>query len=215
MNKRFLVIMLVCILGFLGILFTTGKKADAPKTDGNNNSSSQLTNHVAGAGKKGVTLTEYGDFECPACYQYYPLVEQIRIKYKDDIAFQFRNFPLTEIHQNALAAARAAESADKQGKFWEMYAKLYETQPEWKTSASPSKYFEDLATQLGLNLDKFREDYKSSAVNDVIQADRAEARKLGFSGTPTFLINGKKIESPRDIESFSKLIDEAIKEKNP
>ncbi len=213
MNKRFLLILLVCVLGFLGILFTTGKKADAPK-DSNGNNSSQLTNHVSGAGNKGVTLIEYGDYECPACYQYYPLIEQIRQQYGDDIKFQFRHFPLTEIHQNALAAARAAEAADKQGKFWEMHGKLYETQQEWKANPSPSKYFEDLAAQLGLNVEKFREDFKSSSVNDAIQADRGEARKLGFTGTPTFLINDKKIESPRDIEGFTKLIDEAIKAKN-
>lgn len=202
------------VVVFLGILITSKREAAAPSTDTDNNSS-QLTNHTIGGGKKKVTLIEYGDFACPACYQYYPLVEQIKEKYKDDITFQFRHFPLVEIHPTALISAKAAEAADKQGKFWEMYSKLYENQPTWKDSNNPQTFFEDFATQLGLDLNKFREDMKSTAVNSSVQADRIEAKKQGYQGTPTFVLEGKHIDSPRDLDAFSKLIDEAIKAKNP
>ena len=208
MNKRFLLILLVFVIGFFGILVATKKKDNAPNSSGNN--TAQLSNHVIGAGKKGVTLTEYGDFACPACYQYFPIVEQVRQKYGDDIKFQFRNFPLVEIHQNALVGARAAEAASLQGKFWDMYELLYQHQPEWRDSQTPTKFFEDYAAQIGLNIEKFREDSKSDAVNAAVQADRADALKQGFSGTPTFLINGKRIESPHSLEDFEKVIDNAI-----
>ncbi len=213
MTKRFTMILLAFAVIFLGILVVTKHKAGAPT--GNNANSSQLTNHTVGAGKSGVTLTEYGDFACPACYAYYPLVEQVKQKYGDQITFQFRNFPLVELHKNALIGARAAEAASLQGKFWEMYQQLYENQPNWRESNSPQQFFDQFANQIGLNLDKFHEDMKSEQVNNFVQADRAEAQKLGFSGTPSFLLDGKQIDSSgvRTIEDFSKLIDAAIKAK--
>ena len=210
MSKRFVIIMLACTLVFIGIFMSVKQKPTGQNGE-KNNTVQQATEHKVGAGNKGVTLIEYGDFACPACYQYYPLVEEVKSKYKDDITFQFRHYPLVEIHKNALVAAKAAEAAALQNKFWEMYAKLYENQPSWRESNTPLNFFEDYAAQLGLNIDKFREDSKSQAVNDIVLADREAAKKLGLSGTPSFLVNGKKVESPRDVEGFNKLIDEASK----
>lgn len=213
MSKRFLIIFGVIILAFFGLVLFSKKDETKQSGGDQSNQSAQLSNHTQGEGTTGVVLVEYGDFECPACYQYYPLVEAVKQKYGDQIKFQFRHYPLTEIHQNALIAARASEAADKQGKFWEMYAKLYEGQPNWKESSSPASVYETYAKELGMDVDKFKQDMKNESTNAIIQADRAEARKLGYSSTPTFEINGKKIENPRDVEGFSKLIDEAIKQK--
>jgi len=216
MNKRFALILAACVVIFGGLLVFSKRKAEAPDSSGGNQSQAgKLSEHIAGKGTTGVTLTEYGDFECPACYQYYPVVKQVKAKYGDKIKFQFRNFPLTEIHKNALIAARAAEAAALQGKFFEMHDKLYEGQPSWSKSSNPSQFFEDYASQLALNVDKFREDMKSEAVNRTVQADRAKAKELDYSSTPTFEINGKKIENPRDPEGFYKLIDEAINAEAP
>ena len=207
MSNRFTLVVIALVIGFAGIFWATKKKADAP-AGGNNNS--QLTEHKYGEGKSGVTLIEYGDFACPACYQYFPIVEQVREKYKEQITFQFRHYPLLEIHQNALLAARAAEAAGNQGKFWEMYTQLYQTQPNWKDSNNPQPLFEQYAQQLALDTQKFVTDLKSDQTNTVIQADRNDAKSRGFSGTPTFILDGKQIESPRDAESFYKLIDDTI-----
>ncbi len=207
MNSRFTLIVIALVVGFGGIFWFTKHKAAAPS----GSSAAQLTNNVTGAGKKGVTLTEYGDFACPACYQYFPIVEQVRAKFGDDIKFQFRNFPLIEIHQNALIGARAGEAAALQGKFWEMYQQLYQNQPSWSDSSNPEPIFEQFATQIGLNVDKFRTDIKSEQVNNSVQADRNDAKSRGFSGTPTFLINNKQVtDTPRDEASFEKLINDAI-----
>jgi len=213
MTKRFVLILAACVALFAGLLFLGKRDAKAPSGDGDQ--AGQLSNHTVGEGTTGVTLTEYGDFQCPACYQYFPLVQAIKQKYGNQIKVQFRHFPLSEIHQNAIISARAAEAAGKQGKFFEMHDKLYENQPAWKDSTNPSTIFEDYASQLALNVDKFREDMKSEAVNKTVQADRAEAKRLGYSSTPTFEINGSQIDNPRDLDGFSKLIDEAIKDKNP
>jgi protein-disulfide isomerase len=214
MNKRFLIILAVLVIAFGGFLvFSKSKKtANAPGTSGG---SSQTTNHTEGAGNKGVTLTEYGDFQCPACGSYYPIVEEVRKKYGDDLKFEFRNFPLTQIHQNAMAAHRAAEAADKQGKFWDMYHVLYEQQQVWSASPNVSKIMEDFATQLGLDISRFKQDYQSEAVNNVINGDIKAGQAIGANSTPTFAINGKKVDPlpDRTVEAFTKLIDEAINKK--
>ncbi len=217
MSKRFLIILLACVAIFFGIIFVSKREANAPNSGGGD--SNQLTNHVIGGGKKGVTLIEYGDFQCPACYGYEPTMREIREKYKDDITFQFRHFPLVEIHQNALSASRAAEAAGLQGKFWEMHDMLYEAQDPngksgWSGSPNPTTFFEDFAAQLSLDVEKFKTDFRSDQTNRAVQNDRSEAKKLGFSGTPSFMLDGKKIEEPKnEVEFFSKLIDEAIKAK--
>lgn len=221
MSRRFVLILLACVAAFFGILFVSKHKAAAPTSGNGNNSSSQLSNHTTGSDKSGVTFIEYGDFQCPACYAYEPTMIQLRAKYKDQITFQFRNFPLVEVHKNALAAARAAEAAAIQGKFWEMHDKLYETQDPrggsgWVASNNPSTFFDEMAQQLGLNITKFKEDSKSEQVNNVVQADRSDAKdRLKFTGTPSFVLDGKALENTKnDLEYFSKLIDAAIKSKS-
>jgi len=210
MDKRFWAVIGVLIAVFVGIMiFSNNDKAGAPTGDVG------PTNHLYGENKKGITLVEYGDFECRFCVQYFPIVEQVKEKYKQDIAFQFRNLPLQQVHQNAFAASRAAEAADKQGKFWEMYTLLYQNQPNWEGSNTARATFEGYARDLGLNIDKFKTDFASEAVNDVINADIAEFKKTGEKiSTPTFFLNGKKISPDGSVESFSKIIDEAIAEKD-
>ena len=183
----------------------------------------QVTSHTFGNQQSKVSLVEYGDFECPACGYYYPIVEQVKENYKDKISFQFRNFPLVQVHRNALAAHRAAEAASNQGKFWEMYNLLYGGQETWNgpsqsdsvgaTTAQAIGVFESYAEQLQLNIDQFKADVASSGTLATINADTAEGKKLGITGTPSFFINGKKIEDSVDIstvEAFSKVIDEAL-----
>ena len=211
MNKRFLAILIVIVVGLGGIYWLTTKnnKVGVPS------SKAQASNHLFGQGKKGVTLIEYGDYQCPACGAYYPLVKDITNKYQADITFQFRNFPLVQLHQNAFASARAAEAASKQNKFWEMHDTLYEQQKTWETSSNPYGIFAGYAGQLGLDLAKFKQDYESTEVNDVINADAQMAQALGATGTPTFVLDGKKLDqNPQDEAAFSKLIDGAIKSKN-
>lgn len=208
MSKTFWAVIAAIIIIFGGVVFFNKHQATTP-TSG----ATKATNHVMGSAKSGVTLVEYGDFECPFCGEYYPLVKQVTEKYKDQIQFQFRNLPLLQIHRNAFAAARAAEAANKQGKFWEMYDMLYQTQKSWSESDKASKQFELYAAQLGLNVQQFKKDAASAEVNDLINADIAEFKKTKETmSTPTFLLDGKKIQ-PKSVDEFSKLIDEAIAKK--
>ena len=213
MSKQFIAIVIACLLGLFGIFTITSKKDSGTTGTGSTNSSkSSLSNNVTGKNSKKVTLVEYGDFQCPACGQYHPIIKQLVTDYQNDIQFQFLNFPLQQIHPNARAAARAAEAAAKQNKYWEMHDLLYEQQSSWETSSSTKTIFEGFAKQLGLNVQQFSTDFASSAVNSTINADYEEGNKLGVSGTPTFFLQGKKIENPQTLDAFKKLIDQAIKE---
>lgn len=211
MSKRFLVVLLVCVLGLVGVFAATSKK-DAASPD-TNTKNSKLSNHVYGENAKKVTLVEYGDFQCPACGAFFPLIQELKQKYGKDIQFQFRHYPLSQIHQNARSSSRAAEAASRQGKFWEMHDILYEQQQTWQSSTSAPAIFETFAGQIGLNLAKYKTDFASANVNETINADYAEGTRLGVTSTPTFFLQGKKItDNPRTIEDFSKLIDQAIKD---
>ena len=217
MNKQFVAIVIVVILGLFGVFYFTKDSAEAPANGANNSSSSSSegSNNTIGDNTKKVVLLEYGDFQCPACGAYHPIVKQVIEKYNKDILFQFKNFPLQQIHPNARAAARAAEAAGKQDKYWEMHDLLYEQQQTWEQSTAVNSIFESYAKQLNLDVAKFKTDFASETVNDVINADFSAGTKAGVNSTPTFFLQGKKLEEPpQDLEGFSKIIDQAIKEAN-
>jgi protein-disulfide isomerase len=172
---------------------------------------------------------EYGDYECPVCGNYYAAVKQVAAKYNDEIYFQFRNLPLTQIHPNAFAGARAAEAAGLQGKYWQMHDMLYENQNSWATVSNPLTAFQGYAQQIGLDMNKFNSDYGSSQVNDAIQADLNEFNKTGQQeATPTFFLDGQYIGNEKlgvfdkngqiivdpTVANFSKYIDAAIAAKH-
>lgn len=206
MNKSFWAVIAVIIIIFGGIVVFSKKDSTAP-------TNAKPTNHLIGEGKSGVVLVEYGDFQCVFCGQYHPLIKQVVEKYKEQIHFQFRHLPLITSHQHALAAAKAAEAADKQGKFWEMYDLLFQNQSVWSASEDATTYFQQYATQLNLDLAKYKADAVSEAVNDTVTADIEAFKKTKERmSTPTFFLEGKKITAD-SLESFSKLIDKAIADK--
>lgn len=211
MSKRFLLIMAGLVLLFIGVIIYSKNKGSTTDMV----AVGEGSNYSIGAGTAGVTLTEFGDFQCTACRNYYPVMKQVKDKYGDQIKFQFRHFPLVQIHKNAMISHRAAEAAGRQGKFWEMHDLLYERQASWSESPNAIAIMEDYAAELGLNIDQFKSDFASESVNDTISADVKAGQALGVSSTPTFVINGKKIEdSPNDVAGFSQLIDEAIANQN-
>lgn len=219
MDKRFSIIIATLLIGFGGIFFLTKNNNQSDNSNSQNSKASKVTieptKFTVGAGNKKVTLIEYGDLQCPACGQYYPLVKQVKAKYGDDITFQFRHFPLVQIHKSAMIAHRAAQAAGNQGKFFEMHDMMYEQQQSWTNSSNSSEIFEGYAQQIGLDMERYKADTGSRATNDIINLDITEGQKIGANSTPTFVINGKKIENPRDLDGFYKLIDEAIKAANP
>jgi len=162
------------------------------------------------ASTTGVVLMEYSDFQCPACRSYYPILREIMQEFGDRITFVYRYFPLTSIHQNAEFSARAAEAAGKQGKFWEMHDLLFEKQNEWAEIGNPYPLFESYAKLLNISVEQFKTDYGSSAVKDVVRAERMHSLKIGLEGTPSFFINGKQIQNPASLDAFKVVIRNAL-----
>lgn len=141
-----------------------------------------------------VELVEYSDFQCPACGAFYPIVKDLLDQYGDQIAFEYKHFPLSSIHPYAVPAAKAAEAAGQQGKFFEMHDKLFENQSAWSQSATPQVFFNQYAEEIGLDMDLFTQHLRSSMISDHIEAQFNEARELGFTGTPSFTLNGEPFE---------------------
>ncbi len=211
--NRFWIFLAVVVVG-LGVLFVATKpKDDGPSAFTGDAAKIQSDDHAKNGKENSVTLIEYADFQCPACGAYFPILKQISTLYKDKVNFVFRHFPIISIHPNAFAASRAAEAAGNQGKFWEMHDKLYETQQAWgQLSTNQQALFEEYAKELNLDMEKFKTDYASEATADRINRDVASAKQFNIEGTPTFILNGKKIESPKGLEEFKKLLDAAIAE---
>jgi protein-disulfide isomerase len=203
--KQIIIAVLVIVGIIVGATFLGGKNDSATVGATSNNWYGQ-ENGI-------ITLTEYGDFQCPACGQFFPIVKQVKEQFKDQIRFEFKNFPLVQIHPNATSAHRAAQAAANQGKFWEMHDALYENQDSWKDSKNPSAIFETYAQQIGLDGPKYKTDAESSGILAIINADIAMGKDLKVSGTPTFFIDGKQIEDTNSIATvadFSKVLQDAI-----
>lgn len=134
-------------------------------------------------------------------------MDQLLEAYPKDVRFVYKQMPLTQIHKNAMPAAKASIAAGKQGKFWEMHDKLFENYREL-SDESIKKY----AAELGLDMKKFEKDMNSSETEKEVQADMTLAQKVGVRGTPTFFINGKRVTN-RSLDAMKAMIEAELKEK--
>ena len=166
--------------------------------------------HRIGSATATVVVTEFGDYECPACGAAHPVIKELLAKYKDnkDIAFVFRNYPLPQ-HRNAIPGAQFAEAAGLQGKFWEMHDKIYDTQIKWSTMPDASSAFLGYAQELGLDMPKLAQDIKSDIVANKIKDDQTAGDAIDINSTPTFYVNGMK-QSGWGMTELSTSIDTAL-----
>lgn len=169
------------------------------------------TDWTKGAVSPKVVLVEYSDFQCPACKAYHPLVEQVLSEHKDVLAFTYRHFPLPN-HKNAELAARSAEAAGTQGKFWEMTALIFDGQSNWseEDAIGATKFFADYAGVLKLDIKKWETDRESQAVKNKVANDKKTGEQSGVNSTPSFYLNGKKMQSSKNAAEFKALIEHAI-----
>ena len=150
--------------------------------------------HALGAAKAPVTLEEFGDFECPPCGVLHPILKSLAGEYGSaKLRIIFREYPLVPNHAHALAAARAAEAAGLQGRFWEMHDIIYEHQKDWHEAFDVRPIFEGYAKTIGLDVAQFAQDNTSEIVERRIFLDGKRAHSLGVQGTPTVFLNGKEV----------------------
>lgn len=153
----------------------------------------------SGSDSAKVKLVEFSDLQCPACLAAEPVIKKIRATYPDQVQLIYRHFPLPQ-HTHGREAANFAEAAGEQGKFWETHDKLFDTQAEWSNLADASAFFLDLGKQLALDEDKVKQAISITA-KARIDDDVAEGQRLGVNSTPTFFVNGHRV----NLQSFEDL----------
>jgi len=155
-----------------------------------------------------VTIVEFGDFQCPYCQESYSIIKQLLVKYPDAIRLIFRDWPVASLHSEAVAAAEAANCAYQQNKFWEYHDALFSHQAELSGSL-----YDSLAQSLGLDIAKFDQCRNDPATLKEIQDDMSAGLSAGVQGTPTWFVNGHKVEGALPLDIWDKLITAVLKEK--
>jgi protein-disulfide isomerase len=161
--------------------------------------------HIHGPENAAATLVEYGDYECPHCGRAYSIVKRVQKHFGKGLRFVFRNFPLSEMHPQAESAAETAEFAGAHGKFWEMHDGLFENQ-----GRLGGPLYLELAQEQGLPVTELRQALAEGKYKDRVRADFSSGVRSGVNGTPTFFINGKRLDGPFDYESLVRAIEEAV-----
>ena len=148
--------------------------------------------HMLGSANAPAHIEEFGDFQCPPCGMFHPILKQMHKEFGDKLRITFREYPLPG-HNHAVAAASAAEAAGLQKKFWEMHALIYEHQAEWKDKYQVAPIFEGYAKQIGLDVERWKRDIASEQVSQRIFLDSRRGQSMGVRGTPTAFLNGREV----------------------
>jgi protein-disulfide isomerase len=156
-----------------------------------------------------VTLVVFSDFQCPFCSRLAPTLQELRKRYPRELRVVFKQLPLP-FHQHAALAAEASLAAHAQGKFWEMHDKLFVEQRALEREAL-LRY----AQELGLNYARFQRALDERTYRAQVEADAKHAAALGIRGTPTMVINGRKLSGARSADDVAAVIDEELKAARP
>jgi len=160
-----------------------------------------------------VVITEYSDYQCPACGYFHPIVEKLRQEMGDNVEINLRFFPLNS-HRYAALAARAAQSARNQDKFHEMHSLLFENQKQWSTSSNPAMAIVNYAREIGLDINQFTDDLNAAETQETVMTQKEEGADMGVSSTPTFFIDGEEVDPlPKNYEEFKTLVEKRLQEK--
>src|SRR5262245_38415720 len=167
--------------------------------------------YARGADNSTVTLEEFADFECPACGKFYPILKSIEREYGNRIRVVFREFPLSQ-HVHAMSAARAAEAAGMQGKFWEMHDLLYEDTESWTKAPNLQVKFEEYEKRIDLDVQRFKQDELKEDVRKRIMLDHVRGVSMKLHSTPSLYLNGQDVpwDQMKSVEELRKVIDKAL-----
>jgi protein-disulfide isomerase len=167
---------------------------------------------VRGPADAKVTIVEYSDFQCPFCVRGYQIFEeQVMPEYKDKVKFYFKNLPLKSIHPWAESAAIGAECAGQQSDeaFWKLYHSLFKNQRDINQDNLKEKLTQ-YAKDAGIDEAKFTQCFDTKASQSLVDKDLEEAAAVGANSTPTFFINGRRLEGAQPFENFKAIIDQEL-----
>lgn len=191
------------IAGFL--IISACSNADQSNTNQNSTSNVAVAEDVPAVPAK-VVIEKFSDYQCPACAYYHSFLKQLKQDLGTDVRVDMKHFPLSQ-HPYAQVAARSAEAARVQGKFDEMHDLIFAGQQQWG-QGNAEAIFIGYAESLDLDVEKFTADMNSADMNRIVMANRREGIEIGLSSTPTFVMNGEKIESnPSSYPEFKALVE--------
>jgi len=161
--------------------------------------------HIQGSIDSPVILVEYGDYQCSVCKMTLPIIKQLQKEIGEKMCFTFRHFPLKALHPHAFEAAKAAEAAALQNKFWEMHQLLFAHQYDLS-----HQIYSKLATELNLDSEKFNNDFSSSAIEEKVQNQFMAGVRSGVNGIPCFYINGKRFDGDASYNRIKEILTKEI-----
>jgi protein-disulfide isomerase len=190
---------------FAGLLFTSAcNNADQPAT--NQSTPEPVATAEVQAVPAKVVIQKFSDYQCPACAYYHSFMKQLKQDYGSEVRIDMKHFPLGQ-HAYAQVAARSAEAARLQGKFDEMHDLIFAGQGQW-SRGNAEAIFIGYAESLEMDIEKFTADMNSADMNRIVMANRREGMEIGLNSTPTFVINGDKLDSnPGSYPEFKALVE--------
>ena len=223
--KRFLPFILIALVGLLtvGIATAVYRVKTRPKPASTASAAAATATqeqeaenpslHVRGPKNAPVTLEIYGDFQCPSCGIASREIDELQAQeFAGKMRVVFHEFPLA-MHRHAAQAARAAEAAGIQGKFWEMHDALYKYQDVWSRATNANDFFESYAEAIGLDVARFRADCISPDVLTRVMEDGKAGKERGVENTPTLFLNGNQVTTAFTKEALQQVIESALSAK--
>jgi len=189
---------ILLFLVLAGSLFLSGCTGDGDNEAASSDSSNQTV--------QTVEILKYSDFSCPACQSFVPMEEQLKSEFGDMVEITYKHFPLNGFQFSRLAA-HSAEAAREQGKFQEMHDLIFENQADWSRGNAREK-FEGYAEQLGMDMEQYREDVESEEIATRVENDRLEGVRRTVTSTPTFFVNGRKLQqNPQNYDQMKSIVE--------
>ncbi|HEY1837005.1 MAG TPA: Na+/H+ antiporter NhaA [Rhizomicrobium sp.] len=155
-----------------------------------------------------IHVVSYTDFLCPYCRRFRTVLKRLRQAFGERIAYTLRHFPVERIHPGATFAARVVEAAGRQGRFWDMHDRLFDEEPPFSEA-----HILDMARGLGLDMKRLEHDLAAPETLAPVEADIADGRRLGVSGTPTIFVDGVRYDGAWDFYSLADAFEQPVSER--
>jgi predicted DsbA family dithiol-disulfide isomerase len=160
--------------------------------------------HMVGPPDAPLQLVEYTDFECPSCQAALRVLDRIRTRLGDELVLVVRHFPVADAHPMAPIAAEAVEAAGAQGRFWDMYRRIYGDRSP-PTEDSLRRH----AARLKLDVTRFERELRDHIHRQRVLEDFESGLQSGVNGTPTFFVNGVRHDDEHTFDSFLGALEDA------
>ncbi|MFZ6036430.1 MAG: DsbA family protein [Patescibacteria group bacterium] len=207
-RRWFYIILIIAILLVIGVIYfymLVRQNVDSINNSNQGGTTTFATEDDPSSGnpQAKIVIVEFADFECPFCFQAFPVVRQLLDNYSQDIYFVYRDFPIDSSHPNARKAAEAGECAQAQGRFWEMHDKMFLNHDNLAVDA-----LKEYANEIGLDTELFNQCLDGGQFAAEVEQDFIDGLTAGVTGTPTFFINGRPFTGSITYDQFAQIIDQ-------